>query len=190
MSNFDLTPLRSALAEFIPQGRAGLLPALHTAQALYGYLPEPVTAEVARALRVPLADVHGVIEFYSMFYNEPVGKTIVRVCADPACAMRGADEVLEAAQRKANDDTTVERAPCLGLCNLGVAVNVTSGDRGLTYGNATPDSLDSIFALNAGEAADYVGGDLRLLTALCGNGRATTLAEYEAAGGMAALKKV
>ena len=190
MSNFDLTPLRSALAEFIPQGRAGLLPALHTAQALYGYLPEPVTAEVARALRVPLADVHGVIEFYSMFYNEPVGKTIVRVCADPACAMRGADGVLEAAQRKANGDTTVERAPCLGLCNLGVAVNVTSGDRGLTYGNATPDSLDSIFALNAGEAADYVGGDLRLLTALCGNGRATTLAEYEAAGGMAALKKV
>ncbi len=197
MPNFDLTPLRSALAEFIPQGRAGLLPALHAAQALYGYLPEPVAAEVSRALRVPLADVHGVIEFYSMFYNEPVGNTIVRVCADPACAMRGADEVLEAAQRKANGDTTVERAPCLGLCNVGVAVNVTqsrmqrdAAPTAVTYGKVTPDSLDSIFAMNAGEAADYVGGDFRLLTALCGNGRATTLAEYEAAGGMAAARKV
>jgi NADH-quinone oxidoreductase subunit F len=190
MSNFDLTLLRSALAEFIPQGRAGLLPALHAAQALYGYLPEPIAAEVARALHVPLADVHGVIEFYSMFYNEPVGKTVVRVCADPACAMRGADEVLAAAQRKADGDVTVERAPCLGLCNVGVAVNVTNATRAMTFAQATPDSLDSIFALNAGEAADYVGGDFRLLTALCGAGRATTLAEYEAGGGMVALKKV
>ncbi|MBI3244622.1 MAG: NAD(P)H-dependent oxidoreductase subunit E [Chloroflexi bacterium] len=190
MSNIDLVPLQATLKEFSPQGRAALLPALHAAQAIYGYLPEPVTAEVARALRVPLADVYGVIEFYAMFYNEPVGKTVVRVCADPACAMCGADAVLEAAQRKANSDYTVERAPCLGLCNLGTAANVTSGDRGLTFGKVTADSLDAVFAMNAGEAADYVGGDLRVLTALCGQGRAATLAEYEAAGGMAALKKV
>jgi NADH-quinone oxidoreductase subunit F len=199
MPDLDLAPLRQALAPFAPQGRTALLPALHAAQAIYGYLPEPVAAEVARVLRTPLADVHGVIEFYAMFYNEPVGKTIIRVCTDPACAMCGADSLLESACRKArvgvNETSadgayTIERAPCLGLCNLGVAVNVARADRSKTIGKVTADSLDAIFAGDAGEAADFVGGDLRVLTALCGKGRAATLAEYEAGGGMAAFKKM
>ena len=199
MPDFDLAPLRQTLAQFAPQGRTALLPALHAAQSIYGYLPEPVAAEVARALRLPLADVHGVIEFYAMFYNEPIGKTIIRVCADPACAMVGADSVLDAACRKAGVGVngtsadgvyTIERAPCLGLCNLGVAVNVATADRSQTFGQVTTASLDSLFTGNAGEAADFVGGDLRVLTALCGKGRAATLAEYEADDGMAAFKKV
>ena len=63
MSDLDLAPLRAMLADLASQGRTALLPALQAAQALYGYLPEPVAAEVARALHVPLADVHGVIDF-------------------------------------------------------------------------------------------------------------------------------
>jgi NADH-quinone oxidoreductase subunit F len=73
---------------------------------------------------------------------------------------------------------------------LGVAVNVARADRSKTIGKVTADSLDAIFAGDAGEAADFVGGDLRVLTALCGKGRAATLAEYEAGGGMAAFKKM
>ena len=75
----DLTPLRPILDRYAPQGRPGLLPALHEAQALYGYLPEPVAAAIGQALRVPLADVHGVIDFYALFYREPVGRTVIRV---------------------------------------------------------------------------------------------------------------
>ena len=66
----------------------------------YGYLPEPVAAEVARTLRVPLADVYGVIDFYALFYREPVGKTVIHVCDDPACAMAGADGVLKRMTRQ------------------------------------------------------------------------------------------
>src|SRR3989304_3110332 len=138
MSDLDSAALQSAIAEFVPQGRAGLLPALHAAQALHGYLPEPVAAETGRARGVPLADVHGVIEFYSMLYDEPKGKTIVRVCTDPVCALRGADGVLEMARHtaqirqpgetSADGVFTIERSPCLGLCNVGVAVNVTKYD--------------------------------------------------------------
>jgi NADH-quinone oxidoreductase subunit F len=83
MSEIDLTPLKPAIESYIPLGRSGLLPSLHAAQKIYGWLPQEVAAEVAKALHVPLADVHGVIEFYSMFYNEPVGRCIVRVCTDP-----------------------------------------------------------------------------------------------------------
>jgi len=53
---------------------------------------ESAAAEVARELHVPLADVHGVIEFYSLLYSKPVGKRIIRVCTTlPArCEMREA----------------------------------------------------------------------------------------------------
>ncbi len=98
-SEFDLTPLRSALSDLASQGRTALLPALHAAQALYGHLPEPVAAEVGRLLRVPLADVHGVIEFYSLFYPQPVGKTILQVCTDPSCELAGGEQVLQAVCR-------------------------------------------------------------------------------------------
>lgn len=201
MPDLDLTPLRSALAEFSPHGRTALLPALYAAQSIYGHLPEPVAAEVGRALNVPLADVYGVIDFYAMLYSEPVGKTIARVCADPACALRGADAVLDAACRaarvvmKGNTSSdgayTIERATCLGLCNEGVAVHVT-----------LPDRRDAVFArvgasevkdvlLGRGHAVqDFVGGDVRILTALCGKGRTASLAEYETSDGMRALKKV
>ncbi|HKY06661.1 MAG TPA: NAD(P)H-dependent oxidoreductase subunit E, partial [Candidatus Binatia bacterium] len=89
----DLAPLRPILAELAPQGRAAPLPSLHAAQSLYDWLPEPVVAEVARALKVPLADVYGVIEFYAMLYREPVGRTVLRVCSAPVCALAGADSL-------------------------------------------------------------------------------------------------
>ncbi|MEK7312518.1 MAG: NAD(P)H-dependent oxidoreductase subunit E [Chloroflexota bacterium] len=204
MPDFDLTPLQAALAEFIPQGRSGLLPALHAAQALYGYLPEPVAGEVGRTLGVPLADVHGVIDFYSMLYREPVGKTIIRVCTDPACALHGADSVLNAACRRAKvmpGDTsldgqfTVEHSTCLGLCNVAPAVNITQHDPGtqtsgnISFAHVTTDSIDDIFADRGRVADDTVGGDLNLITVLCGRGRAATLEEYETVGGMQAVKK-
>ena len=205
MSDLDLAPLRFALAEFAPQGRTALLPALHTAQSIYGYLPEPVAAEIGRALNVPLADVYGVIDFYTLFYREPVGRTIVRVCTDPACALRGADAVLDAACRKArvfwkgnmsaDGLYSIERSPCLGLCNLAVAASVTRSEpesartRSVSLGHVTPNDLDDVFAGQGAAADDFVGGDVRIVTALCGENRPATLAEYEAGGGVQALRK-
>lgn len=201
MTDFDLDRIRTAVAPFALQGRAGLLPALHAAQSVYGYLPEPVAAEVARTLGVPLADTHGVIDFYSMLYREPVGKTVVRVCTDPACALLGGDSVLDTACRKAkvmpgdmsaDGMYTIERSPCLGLCDMGVAVNIThvnGGSRSVSFTHVTPNDLDEIFAGRGREAQPYIGGDLRVLTALCGKGRAAALAEYEADGGVKALKR-
>ena len=50
MPELDLTQLREVMAAFAPQGRSGLLPALHAAQALYGWISEPIAAEISRAL--------------------------------------------------------------------------------------------------------------------------------------------
>src|SRR5439155_15646286 len=92
----DLTHLRSLLAELAPQGHPALLPALHTAQRLYGWLPEPVAAEMGRALDVPLADVHDVIDFSAMFSRQPINRSVVRVCSSPICALAGGDAVADA----------------------------------------------------------------------------------------------
>lgn len=190
-ASVDLTPLRSALQSLAPQGRPALLPALHAAQKIYGHVPEPVAAEVSRALRVPLADVFGVIDFYAMFYKEPMGKTIIRVCADPACALGGSEAILEATCRALNVSVdemtadgafTVERAPCLGLCEHAPAVLV--GEKAI--GRADPAQVADLIAGLGHPASGLIGGDIRILTANCGKGRATSLTEY---GDYAGLKK-
>ena len=131
MTDIDLIPLQNQLKQFKALGRAGLLPALHAAQALYGWLPEQAAAEVAKTLQVPLADVHGVIEFYSLFYNKPVSKNITRVCTDAACRLKGGDALLKQIAAKAGIQpgesspslsTTIEASPCLGMCEHAPAV--------------------------------------------------------------------
>jgi NADH-quinone oxidoreductase subunit F len=167
---------------------------LHAAQELYGYLPEPVAAEIGRFLGVPLADINGVIDFYAMFYKEPVGRTILRVCTDPACALAGSDQLLEALCRQAGvslDEVSpdgayqVERAPCLGLCEHAPAVLV--GDKPL--GRVSPHQADRILHGEGQPPPAVVAGDISLLTANCGNDQPTGLADYQAAGGYAGLRK-
>ena len=202
----NLAPLQNLLATYSSQGRTGLLPTLLGAQAIYGYVPQDVAAAIARALAVPLADVHGVIDFYALLYREPVGHTVLRVCTDPSCALRGGEQVLSAACRlagivegetAADGSVTVERSPCLGHCNSGVSVNVSFGRpvESITYAHVTPESVDELYAGRGRTTADfwsedYVGGDLSIITPLCGRGRRTRLVEYQAVGGMQALRTV
>ncbi len=186
MSEINLDSLKPAIEKYIPQGRAGLLPALHEAQKIYGWLPESVASEIAKSLRVPLADVHGVIEFYSMFYNEPVGKRIIRVCTDQACALKGADDLLnhlcshhgiEPNQTTPDLSATIEESPCLGLCDQAPAV---------LFEEQAETNIDFRKGLyDLGRPRSIVGGSLHMLTANCGNGT-TSLEKY---GEYAALQK-
>jgi len=176
MSEIDLAPLRTAIEAYIPLGRSGLLPALHAAQNVYGWISEPVATEISRSLGVPLVDVHGVIEFYSLFYNQPVGKQIIRVCTDQACALKDADGVLrqfcshhrlEPGQTTRDLALTIEASPCLGLCEQAPAVLTTDGGQ-WTIGTGSSES---------NRPSSMVYGLIRSLTANCGNG-ITSLASY------------
>lgn len=174
MSEIDLAPLKSAIEKFIPLSRSGLLPALHAAQNIYGWISEPVATEIAKTLRVPLADVHGVIEFYSLFYNEPIGKKVIRVCTDPACGIKGADETLrnlykqydvEPHQLNAKLNLTIEPSPCLGMCELAPAIwTMDGGQWTVNDGQDRPPSM--------------VYGSIRELTKNCGKGETTYLKGY------------
>jgi NADH-quinone oxidoreductase subunit F len=190
----ELIPLRSMLAELASQGRPALLPALHAAQQIHGWLPEPVAAEVARALGVPLADVYGVIDFYEMFNRQPVGRTVVRVCSAPVCALAGATAVADALCRhlqiepgevSADGAFTVEHAPCLGLCDHAPALLVGEA----ACGNADAEQAAAICAPSGEPIVSFVGGDIRSLTNNCGQGHPTSCADYRTRGGYAGLNK-
>ncbi len=199
MSDFDLNPLTTVLTQYAPQGRSALLPALQAVQELYGYLPEEAATEVSRALSVPLADVFGVIDFYAMLYRESPGKRLIRVCTDPACALAGGEALLATVTQLASAGRDgfgadgagadgaigVERAPCLGLCDHAPAILVDM----TPIAPVDPGQAIHILKENAPYPHTLVGGDVRTLTGLCGRGRLSTLAEYEASGGYQALEK-
>jgi len=191
-SNFDLNKLTDVLASMSGRGRTMLLPALHAAQGIYGWLAEPVAAEIGRQLKVPLADVFGVIEFYSMFYSRPVARNIARVCGDPSCSIAGGARALENAcdhlsvaldEISADGEWMLERAPCLGLCEHAPAALV--GDRAV--GAINPDKTSEWLSVHGDRAGSVVGGDIRVLTRNCGNGAPTSLNGYRDGGGYSAL---
>jgi len=193
MSDLELGSLRAALQEFTPQGRTALLSALHAAQAIYGYLPEQAALEVGTALGVPLAEVHGVIDFYTLLRRQPVGRTHIQLCTDPPCALSGGEALLESlgiqmnispGEVNADGAFSVERVPCLGLCEHAPAALV--GDRALGEANQIP--LQELCAGHGPAPRGLVAGSLRILTANCGRGETTRLPGYLAAGGYAGLR--
>jgi NADH-quinone oxidoreductase subunit F len=193
MSEIDLALLQDALAVHTLQGQTALIPALQTAQQIFGYIPAPVAAEVGHLLGVPLAEVYGVIDFYSMLYHQPVGERILRVCTDPACALAGGETILaelchhldiSPGQTSADGAITVERSPCLGLCDHAPAVLLDDAPLGPVDPFHPEDLLQPAPARTIG----VIDGTIRILTARCTNGTTTSLAEYLAAGGYEALK--
>ncbi len=197
MSDLDLTLLHAALSGIPSLDRSSLLPALHAVQKIYGYIPEAAAAEIAALLGVPLAEVYGVIDFYAMFYREPTARRVLRVCSDPACALKGAETLLQAAcdhYSVAADEPTpdgglmVERSPCLGLCEHAPAVLIEeTALGGVTIGGMLQAVENPHIGLPIGPGS-RLGGDLHLLTANIGRGRPTSLQEYLDGGGYRGLR--
>lgn len=194
MDEIDLSRLRPILKDLAPQGRTALLPAIYAVQDLYGYAHPDAVREVGRFLQVPLVDIFGVIDFYSLFYAEPIGKTIIHVCGDPACAMAGADGVFKLATQRVEqkhlgrevlETITVERSACLGLCEHAPALLV----QGAAVGGASQRTWEEMSEGRARRPHSIVGGDISILTANCGHGHTTFLDEYRSRGGYAGLRR-
>ncbi len=111
----------------------GLIPALHIAQGLLGYLPRSALRHISEALDLPMSEVYGVVSFYHFFTTRPRGRHTIRVCLGTACYVRGGKKVLEAIKRKLGIDVgettpdgefTLEVARCFGACGLAPAVMI------------------------------------------------------------------
>ena len=76
------------LIQRYPVKEAAMLPALHLAQKQAGYISPAVMEHVAELLELPVMKVKDVVTFYPMFFEEPVGKYVIRVCYTLPCALR------------------------------------------------------------------------------------------------------
>lgn len=193
-SPVDLSLLKPYLENVAYRGRTMLLPALHYAQSLYGWLPREVQTEISHALRVPLADVHGVIEFYTMFYNEPTAQRVIRVCEDSACSLAGCHEIMQTieatlglhhSQTSPDGSITYEHVPCLGMCELAPAA--LNGER--PAARLTPADVPAFLDGTYPEAQGKSYGEPRHILARVGKIDPTSLDEYQAQGGYTGLQK-
>ncbi len=189
MPDPTLERLQPILEKFSSAGRTALLPSLHATQELFGYIPESAAQAIAIQLKIPLVDVYGVITFYSHFHDRPVSKSVIHVCNDPVCALAGSDgyfkRMRELLESQGESTITLERAPCLGLCDIAPSMMVV-GD---LQERIQKLGWRELVANTSRKHQTTVSGDVAVLTRNCGKGKTTWLADYRASGGYAGSGK-
>jgi formate dehydrogenase subunit gamma len=108
-------------------GREGpLLPILHDVQHEFGCVSPEAEAQIASALNLSRAEVHGVVSFYHDFKPAADPRPVVQVCRAEACKARGVESLMAKAAAAAGDRVKIETVYCLGLCATGP--NARTGD--------------------------------------------------------------
>lgn len=106
----------------------------------HGWISDDVIRQLAGALNLSRADVHGVVEYYHDFRTAPPGKHIVKVCQAEACQAMGSRELTAHAKQAIAGDTTLEDVYCLGNCACAPAVMVN----GRTHGRVDAARFDAL----------------------------------------------
>lgn len=75
--------------------KSKLITVLNSAQEIYGYIPSSIQKLISEELNIPMAEIYGVITFYSRFSLEPKGKYNIGVCLGTACYVKGSQGVLD-----------------------------------------------------------------------------------------------
>jgi NADH-quinone oxidoreductase E subunit len=135
-----------------PTKMAALLPALWIVQRERGWVSEEGMAEVAGLLELTPAYVKGVVTFYTMYHQHPVGKYFIQVCTTSPCGICGAEDVVRAFLRDTNAGElgltsqdgryTVIEVECLGACGFATPVMVNEE----FIESMTPDKVPELLA--------------------------------------------
>ncbi len=117
-----------------PTRMAALLPALWIVQYATGWVSEEGMTEVAKVLELTPAYVKGVVTFYTMYHQHPVGKHFIQVCTTSPCQICGAEDVRDAFLKatgceelgvtSADGKYTVIEVECLGACGFATPVMI------------------------------------------------------------------
>ena len=142
----------SRASEIIRQheGREGpLLPILHDVQAEFGCIPAPVIPQIAEALNLTRAEVHGVVSFYHDFREVPAGRHVLKLCRAEACQSVNGERLarqfldrfgVEWGGTTPDGRLTIEATYCLGLCASGPSAMLD----GEVMGRLTPESINDV----------------------------------------------
>jgi NADH-quinone oxidoreductase subunit E len=132
-----------------PTPMGACIPLLHLCQEQNGWVSDEVIDYVAKRLDLPPAHVKGVVTFYTLFNQKPVGKHQLWVCRTLPCALRGAEGLLHHCEKKlgihAGETTpdgkiTLRTAECLASCGTAPMIQVDKD----YYENLTPERVDEI----------------------------------------------
>jgi NADH-quinone oxidoreductase E subunit len=140
----------AALRPRYPTTEALLLPVLHIAQREWGgWLPDEAIAAVAAELDLPVAKVYGVVTFYDLYHQKPVGRHRIRVCTNLSCQLRGSEEIMETLHQElgvGEDEITPDgrcsyvHFECLGSCDTAPMMMVDDD----YHENLTPNRVRQI----------------------------------------------
>lgn len=126
-----------------------VMPVLHKAQKIFGYLPIEVQKIISEGLNVPLAEIYGVATFYSQFSLIPKGEYTIGVCLGTACYVRGAQDIIDEIKGEINIEvggTTKDRkfslvaTRCIGACGLAPVMTINED----VYGKLKPGEAKEI----------------------------------------------
>ena len=126
-----------------------LMMILSDIQKEYGYIPLEVQELVSAKTGISVADIYGVVTFYSFFSLTPKGKYVIGVCLGTACYVKGAQQVLDKfaeiigikpGETSADGLFTLDALRCIGACGIAPAVTIN----GKVYPKLTVDAIPKI----------------------------------------------
>lgn len=129
--------------------KSNLIQILNEVQETYGYVPKEAQLAISEYLGLTMAEIYGVITFYSRFTLKPKGKYNVSVCLGTACFVKGSEKILDRLKEKLGIDVgqttadgkfSIEATRCIGACGLAPVFTVNDE----VYGKATPELLDKV----------------------------------------------
>lgn len=129
--------------------KSNLIQILNEVQEYYGYIPMKAQEEISKYLNIEMAEIYGVITFYSRFTLKPKGKYHVAICLGTACFVKGSEKLLDTAKEtlkiKEGETTpdgkfSLEATRCIGACGLAPVFTVNNE----VYGKATPELMKKV----------------------------------------------
>ena len=115
----------------------------------YGYIPLEVQQIVSRKTGISVADIYGVVTFYSFFSLEPKGKYVIGCCLGTACYVKGAQQIIDKfseilgvkpGETTADGLFTIDALRCIGACGIAPAVTIN----GKVYPKMTVDAVAGV----------------------------------------------
>ena len=121
------------LQRLYPDRRGALLPVLHLAQEVFGYISEDVEKYVGTLFDLSPAHVHEVVTFYTMYWRRPRGRHVLSVCHNLSCHLMGAQEIIahlksrlgiEPGETTDDGRVTLLTVECLCACEMAPMLQV------------------------------------------------------------------
>ena len=137
------------ILEKYEKDKSNLIQILNQVQEKYGYISQEAQKAISEYLDISMAEVYGVITFYSRFTLEPTGKYNIAVCLGTACFVKGSEKVLDKVKEILKIDVgqttedglfSIEATRCVGACGLAPVFTVNDE----VYGKATPEMVESV----------------------------------------------